>query len=51
MPSAVLVDPPPATPSDDERVTSAVVLSAYLTPLLSKHARGLPLYLEDLAKS
>ena len=50
MPSAVLVDPPPATPSDDERVTNAV-LSAYLTPLLSKHALGLPLYLEDLVRS
>ena len=50
MPSAVLVDPPPATPSDDECVAS-VVLSAYLTPLLSKHARALPLYLEDLVKS
>mmetsp|Transcript_10722 Transcript_10722/g.25291 ORF Transcript_10722/g.25291 Transcript_10722/m.25291 type:complete len:325 (-) Transcript_10722:842-1816(-) len=51
MPSAVLVDPPPATPSDDEGVTSVAVPSAYLTPLLSKHARGLPLYLEDLVRS
>ena len=56
MPSAILLDPPAAAPSDNEpdsedAASVNAVLSAYLTPLLSKHARGLPLVYEDLVQS